>query len=185
MKWYPGTSLSYLDAAVVGGIILPAHKETADNGCFTLQILLFWFKLVSSWLVLSSEQVVWRPTWKAPFAIATHNWQGPHAWKSLVSNVSTILSSSSSPTPSLSSPSPSWWPQRSVIYWWNSVIVAPTNSSRSNISLLTPPDSTWEDLRYWQTLIQDFEIGAIRCQTSTLTHIVTIPQSSGRKSGRR
>ena len=39
------------------------------------------------------------------------------------------------------------------------------------------PDSTWEDLRDWQTLIRDFEIGVTRCQTP-LAHSDSLSQSS-------
>ena len=39
------------------------------------------------------------------------------------------------------------------------------------------PDSTSEDLRDWQTLIRDFEIGATRCQTS-LAHSDSLSQFS-------
>ena len=108
------------DALVV---ILQTHKDTRRQ---KMQNVAVWFRLDSSWFWHGWEQVVWRPSWKAAFAIPTHNfaifanfaipthnWQETHTWKSLVSNVSNILWSSSSPSPSLSS-----WPKGSVFYWW-------------------------------------------------------------------
>ena len=111
------------DALVV---ILQTHKDTRRQ---KMQNVAFWFRLDSSWFWHGWEQVVWRPSWKAAFAIPTHNfaifanfaipthnWQETHTWKSLVSNVSNILRSSSPPPPSLPSlPSLSPWPQRSVL----------------------------------------------------------------------
>ena len=145
------------------------YQLTKTKMFYTIQNIAFGLKLDSSWLVVSSDtdqsksfedQVEKRPLPSPP----TTGKLGPHAWKSLVSNVLNILSSSSSPLTSLPSPSPSYlssWSQRSVFY---RLLRRDQFQPAQHFHITRLYFGA--DLRDWQTLIRDFEIGVTRCQTS-------------------
>ena len=116
----------------------------------------FWHRSSKSF----EDQVEKRPLPSPP----TTGKLGPHAWKSLVSNVLNILSSSSSPLTSLPSPSPSYLSSRSQRSVFYRLLRRDQFQPAQHFHITRLYFGA--DLRDWQTLIRDFEIGVTRCQTS-------------------